>query len=80
MDEVRVVRVGLETICFRPSLSSMEMRMLSRGCLDEDERSMLRSPRSMNDDSGEGDSCSRADSMLRSAEESDKGGRIEDAA
>ena len=75
MDEVEVVRVGLDTICFRPSLSSMDRRMLSRGCLDEDERSMLMSPKSMKDNSDGGDSCSRADSTLRSTEVSDEGSR-----
>lgn len=46
--------------------------MFSRGCLGDGERSMLRSPRSINDDSDGGDSCSHADSTLRSTEVSDE--------
>ena len=46
---VTVVCVGNMTICFKPSLSSIDVVLFSRGCLDEGDRSILKSPRRVRD-------------------------------
>ena len=75
VEEVGVVQVAVVTICVKPSLSSMELRMGRWGWLDVGERSMLKSPRSTRDLSLDGDNCSRADSTSDSREASTEGGR-----
>ena len=58
------MRVGAVTICLRPSLSSIDMTVLNRGCLEVGDRSMLKSPTRISDFCFDGESCSRADSIL----------------
>ena len=71
---MEVVQVGLVTTCFRPSLSSMERRLLNKGCFDVGERSTLKSPISSRALSFDGGSCSRVDSRLVRTEASEDGG------
>ena len=55
---VTIVRVGNVTICFKPSLSSIDVMLFSGGCLDKGDRSILKSTRRVRD--FEGENCSRA--------------------
>ena len=70
-----VLRVGAVTIGLRPSLSSVDMMLLNRGCLEVGDRSILKSPTRMCDLNFDRGSCSRANSILVMSEPSEDGGR-----